>query len=221
MNPTGRPPYDLAIFDFDGTLADTMAQFGSFVRRAGERFGLPPIDDARLERFRDADAKAIVKELRVPFWKLPRIARYMRSLAAEEPIALFPGVESLLRSLPSRGVAVSIVTSNSEDNVRRALGEDLFRAIERFEGGVSLYGKASRLRRVLRRSGMPPERAIYVGDELRDAAAAASARMDFGAVSWGYNRPEVLRERGPRHLFADLDDLATKLSGAGLGTTAA
>jgi len=221
MNATSRPPYDLAIFDFDGTLADTLAQFGSFVIRAAERFGMPPIDEARLERFRDADAKAIVKELRVPFWKLPRIARYMRSLAAEEPISLFEGVDTLLRALPARGVAVSIVTSNSEANVRRALGEDLFRTIDRFECGVSLYGKASRLRKVARRSGVPPERAIYVGDELRDAAAAASARMDFGAVSWGYNRAEVLRARSPRHLFADLDDLAAKLSGAGLGTSAA
>jgi len=221
MSTTGRPPYDLAIFDFDGTLADTMSQFGSFVRRAAERFRLPPIDDARLESFRDADAKAIVRELRVPFWKVPLIARYMRSLAAEEPIALFSGVDVLLRALPARGVAVGMVTSNSEANVRRALGDELFGAIAHFEGGVSLYGKASRLRRVVRRSGVGLPRVIYVGDELRDANAAASARMDFGAVSWGYNRPEALCERSPRHLFADLDDLAKKLSGAGLGTTAA
>ncbi|HWV37357.1 MAG TPA: HAD hydrolase-like protein [Vulgatibacter sp.] len=221
MTHTSRPPYDLAIFDLDGTLADTMAQFGSFVMRAAERFGLPPIDEARLEGFRDVDPKAIVEELRIPFWKVPRIARYMRALAAEEPIALFEGAGELLRALPARGVKVAIVTSNSEANLRRALGGELFDAIEHRECGVSLWGKASRLRKVARRSRVPLDRAIYVGDELRDADAAASAGMDFGAVSWGYNRPEALRAKNPRHLFADLDDLATKISGAGLGASAA
>ncbi|HEY0839686.1 MAG TPA: HAD hydrolase-like protein, partial [Vulgatibacter sp.] len=158
------PPYRLAIFDFDGTLADTMEQFGTFVNRAADRFGFPRLDDAQLESLRDADAKEIVKRLRIPFWQVPRIARYMRSLGASEPIRLFGEAADLLYTLRDAGVRITIVSSNAEANIRRALGEPLVGLVERFECGVSLYGKASRIRRVVRKARVPSEHAIYVGD---------------------------------------------------------
>ncbi|AKU92003.1 hydrolase, haloacid dehalogenase-like family [Vulgatibacter incomptus] len=212
--PAGAPPYGLAIFDFDGTLADSMSRFGEHVNRAADRFRFGRIDDERLERFRDLEARAIVSELGVPLWKLPMIATFMRSLSASEPSPLFAGVPELLRHLRARSVVVAIVSSNSEQNVRRALGPPLTDAIACFECGVSIFGKASRLRRVVRRIAIPPERAIYVGDELRDADAARAARIAFGAVTWGYNREEALRARSPSHVFSSFDEIARRVAGA-------
>ena len=48
-----------------------------------------------------------------------------------------------------------------------------------------MFGKAAKLRQVVRQSAVPPQHAIYVGDEIRDAEAAGKAGIAFGAVLWG------------------------------------
>ena len=51
---------------------------------------------------------------------------------------------------------------------------------------------------------------IAIGDEVRDAEAAASAGIDFGAVTWGYARPETLRKLAPALVFDTIEDIVAK-----------
>jgi phosphoglycolate phosphatase len=63
----------------------------------------------------------IVRHLGVPLWKLPRIAAEMRRRIAADiaQIRLFAGVDDMLRALDERDLRLAIVSSNSEENVRR------------------------------------------------------------------------------------------------------
>ena len=67
----------------------------------------------------------------MPIWKIPFIARHMRQLVARDAhlIGLFQGVDALLSGLAECDVGIAIVTSNSEANVRRILGEDNSRRV--------------------------------------------------------------------------------------------
>ena len=56
-----------------------------------------------------------------------------------------------------------------------------------------MFGKAPKLRAVLKASGIPARQAIYLGDEIRDAEAAHKAGMAYGAVAWGYHSMDALR----------------------------
>lgn len=206
----------LAIFDFDGTLADSFSSFAKLIGLAAERYGFPRLDEEGLNDLRGLDARTIVKRLRIPRWKLPLIARFMRARAGEHPPPLFDGVAELLPHLVRQGLSVAIVSSNAEANVRNVLGPVLSETIARYECGVSLYGKASRLKKVVRRSGIPREQAIYVGDELRDAEASARAGIAFGAVSWGYTLPEALEASAPAALYTDVRHLGLELTGVGM-----
>ncbi len=64
---------------------------------------------------------------------------------------------------------LSIVSSNARANVERLLGLDLAAVIARYACGVSLFGKAARIRAVVRAMKVTPAQALYVGDEIRDA----------------------------------------------------
>ena len=68
--------------------------------------------------------------------------------------------------------------------------------------------KTSRLKKVIRRSGLKKREAMYIGDEIRDLEAAQKANVTFGAVSWGYNKAESLAKRSPDKLFATLQEIA-------------
>jgi phosphoglycolate phosphatase len=207
--------YDLAIFDFDGTLADSAGWFRLTINDVAQRYGFRQITDAELEELRGQQTIDIIRYLGVPIWKIPFIARHMRQLVARDAhlIGLFQGVDALLAGLAERDVAIAIVTSNSEANVHRILGEENSRRIRDYACGASLLGKASKFHAVVKRHGVSAERTIAIGDEARDIDAARKAGLAAGAVSWGYATIDLLRAHQPDYLFASMDDIRRAIVG--------
>ncbi len=201
------------ILDFDGTLADSAAWTTRALIEGAERHGYRRLDEAGVEALRGLDNRAIIRSLGLPFWKLPGIARDMRRRMTAEAgsIPLFPGTAGMLEALAERGATLAIVTSNAEENVRRILGPALCRRIALMEFGASLFGKARRLRRVLRRAGAAAEAAIALGDEVRDIEAAREAGIAAGAVAWGYATRDLLASRRPDFLFDRMEEVAGAL----------
>ncbi|WP_246775866.1 HAD hydrolase-like protein [Methylobacterium aquaticum] len=212
------PPYRLVILDFDGTLADTFPWFSRVLPGVADRYGFRRPAAHEVETLRTLEARAVLRHLGVPAWKLPLIARHMRRLAARDAgdLSLFPGMPGLLADLRAGGVALVLVSSNREDVVRRVLGPESAGLIDRYACGAALFGKARRFRAILRASGVSPTDVLCLGDELRDHAAATQAGLAFGAVTWGYTRAEALASAGPAHLFATPEAVAAALlPGAG------
>jgi phosphoglycolate phosphatase len=202
----------LVIFDFDGTLADSFPWFLSVLGTVARRHGFRSVEGVELQELRLLGTRDILRRMRVPPWKLPAIARDMRALKAEAAgqIPLFPGVPEMLRGLEAGGARLAIASSDSGASIRRTLGSAAD-PIGHFACGASLFGKAAKLRQVLRAAGIPAEAAIYVGDETRDAEAAARAGTAFGAVTWGYAAPEALLAQAPRRVFETPGDILALL----------
>ena len=183
-------PYALAIFDLDGTLADSFPWFLRTINDVADRFGFRRVRDEDVETLRHASTREILAHLEVPLWKLPAIARHMRRLkaAAAPDISLFAGTDAMLRTLADGGVQLALVTSDSEANAREKLGPSAA-LFAHFDCSASLFGKAAKFRRVIRRAGVAPDRVIAIGDEVRDIEAARAVGIACGAVCWGYAAP--------------------------------
>lgn len=209
-----RPPaarrFDLVILDFDGVLADSAPWMLANIGRLCQRHGLRRPDDAMLERLRGLSNRQILKQLRVPFWKLPAIARDMRArvLADAATIPVFPGAPAFLDRLQAAGVRIAIVSSNSEAAVRRILGARASEKVSHFSCGAALFGKARLFARVQRELAVAPGRVLCVGDETRDVEAARKAGFRSAAATWGYATPEALRAAGPDHLVDGFEPLS-------------
>jgi phosphoglycolate phosphatase len=201
--------YDLAIFDFDGTLADSADWFFGSLNEVAARFGFRATTEQERQALRRFDHREIIRGLQVPMWKLPAIARHMRRRATEniDSIRLFRGVPEALTALRSNGTRLAIVSSNSEQNVRRILGSELAGQIAFYGCGASLFGKTSKLRSAIRRCNVDRKRTIYVGDETRDIEAARAAGTASGAVLWGYAAPDALLGLNPTIAFHTVDQL--------------
>jgi phosphoglycolate phosphatase len=205
--------YALAILDLDGTLADSLPWFRRHVNDVADRFRFRRVAEEDIGALRRAGTREILARLEVPRWKLPMIARHMRRLKTAHlaEIPLFPGVGAMLRALHAGGVRLAVVSSDSEANARAQLGPAKAALISEFACGASLYGKAAKFRRVLRRAGVAPPSAIAIGDEVRDIEAARAAGVACGAVVWGYAAPETLRALRPDFLFERMEDIARAL----------
>ncbi|SEN28388.1 HAD-IA family hydrolase [Bradyrhizobium sp. OK095] len=205
-------PYSLAIFDLDGTLADSFPWFLRTINDVADRFGFRRVRDEDVEGLRHASTREILSRLEVPLWKLPAIARHARRLKAQAAaeISLFAGVETMLRTLAGSGVQLALVTSDSEANAREKLGPTAA-LFAHFDCSASVFGKPAKFRRVIRRAGVAPGKVIAIGDEVRDIEAARAVGIACGAVCWGYAAPAALRALAPDLVFERIDDVAPVL----------
>jgi phosphoglycolate phosphatase len=205
--------YRLAIFDFDGTLADSLPWFRASFQDMITRFDLAPVRDDEVEGLRGMSAREIMARLNVSMLQLPAIVSDMRKrkLAAAGEIALFRGIPAMLTDLQRQGIKTAIVSSDSEASVRQVLGPDAS-LINRFDCGAAMFGKHWKFRRVARKLGAKPPETICIGDELRDIDAAKAAGMDSGAVTWGYALPGALQAAAPTYLFSSIEEMMQRLS---------
>ena len=204
--------YKLIIFDFDGTLADSFSWFAENINKAAGKFNFCKVNNEDHERLRSLDTRGILKNLGIPLWKVPFIARYMRGLMASELsyIKLFTGVEDLIKQVTDKKVSIAIVSSNSHGNVVKILGEHS-KYVNFFECGVSLFGKRSRFQKILKRARIQSHEVLCIGDEVRDILAAKEAGLHCGSVAWGYGEVCILQEQRPDHIFHSIEDILSLL----------
>jgi phosphoglycolate phosphatase len=201
--------YRYVIFDFDGTLADSLAAAVAIFNRLAPQYRLTPLAD--LEAARSTPTRALLKQTGVSFWKLPRVVRAFQAAAAEEAegLRLFAGLPAALAALASRGPTLGVLSSNREDTIRRCLrangAEQYFAFVV---GYPKLFGKAKALRRILKAERANPAEVLYVGDELRDVEAAVKAKIAVAAVTWGFHAESLLTGAGPTYLVRDPGELA-------------
>lgn len=201
--------YRLVIFDFDGTLADSFPFFATVVNGLAARHRFKQIDLDAMQEWRRYSARQMMEHVGLPAWKLPMVAHDFRTAMKENPAAtpLFAGVGELLAHLAAQGTVLAVVSANSYENISHILGSGNTKQIRFFECGTSIFGKAARLRRVLRKSGIMPAEAIYIGDQTTDAEAARQAGIAFGAVAWGYGDIASLRQCRPDLEFRSVADM--------------
>ncbi len=198
-----RRKYRLAIFDFDGTLADSFPFFIRVFNQLAEQHGFKGIDPDLVPTFRHYNARQMMELVGMPAWKLPFVAKNFISLMRQNAasISLFEHIDDLLLHLANTGVTLAIVSSNSYDNISQILGPANTKLISQFECGMSIFGKPARIQKVLKKTGIPGREVIYIGDQVTDLAAARKEKIAFGAVSWGYATIESLREHFPEEEF--------------------
>jgi len=208
------PKYKLVIFDLDGTLANSFPWFLRVVNDVAREFGFRPVAPDDIETLRRMGSREILKFLDVPLWKVPLIATRMRALKRShlKDIALFGGAAAMLRSLHDTGVALALVSSDNEANARLQLGPDTAALFGYFDCGASLFGKAAKFSRLIKRIAIRPQEALAIGDEVRDFEAARSAGIAFGAVNWGYADPDTLQALKPDEFFTSFDDIVIGVS---------
>lgn len=211
MTPPAMPAaarrYDLLLFDFDGTLADSTVLFDRFVPALGRQRGVPE-PAGGWHSLRGLDSRAMLRALRIRWWQLPGVTRQMRATMAAhlDQVQLYPGMLPVLQQLHGQGVQMVVVSSNTRPTVEQILGPalPLFSALH---CGASLLGKRRIMARALCQARVPAARALSIGDECRDAQASQACGIAFAGVSWGMATAAALQPYSAVTLLARPDDL--------------
>jgi phosphoglycolate phosphatase len=200
--PSGAYAPRVVMFDFDGTIGDTLeAGFEIFNVLAAE-FGFRPMGRDELPHLRDMRTRELMRHAGISAAKLPRISRrgtqeLSRRIDSIRPL---PGVPELIRELARRGHILGIITSNSEANVRTFLANHGLEHFAFIRSSSKLFGKSREIRAALKGLGAGAHEVLFIGDETRDIEACKKEGVPIAAVTWGYNSPHALRAMEPEFL---------------------
>ena len=192
------------IFDFDGTIADTVDALVTIANRLALEFGYVPINSQELVLLRNLTAREIIKYSGVSLFKIPFMVKKVKGELKHKIPELKPieGINAALIELHHQGYHLGIITSNSQENVNEFLKcHNLDYLFDFIYSGVTIFGKTTIINNVLRQKHFQPESVIYVGDETRDIESAKKANIKVIAVSWGFNYPEALSKQNPDFLI--------------------
>jgi len=204
-----------AVFDFDGTIADTQEVLLAIGNRLADEFGYTPIAPEEVAELRDLGSREVLRRVAIPAVKIPFLLRRLRHELNAEATRLQPiaGIATALDDLHDRGYHLGIATSNLEANVRTFLQHhDLGDRFDFVYSGIALFGKDRILRRILRHQQLSADRVAYIGDETRDIEAARRSRVRAVAVSWGFNSAAALARATPDALVTHPNQLAAALA---------
>jgi phosphoglycolate phosphatase len=198
------------LFDFDGTLAETMMLIHEVFNRLSGLYGYRHLPEDELEECRHLTVHEFIQRAEIPRWKVPLIAIHARALMHREMDRIQPPaglVDALTRIHDSGRYVMDILTSNRRRNVLKFLlrhGIDWFDEVEATHAVLS---KKRRVEKYIRMKGLDSRNLFYVGDTTIDVESAHHAGARTVAVTWGLNTAEALSRANPDHLIVHPSDL--------------
>lgn len=206
------------VFDFDGTLADTLEAARRIFNHLAPDYGLQAVEADRLPELRHLTLRALLKTLGVRQRSLPSILKRGKAMLRDrlDDLGPCPGVFESLPELAGGVEKCGILTSNSVENVEIFLNKHGVRHHFDFISSCrKLKGKAKYLKAIAKTYSVAPGEMLYVGDEVRDVRACRKAGVPIVAVGWGFNSREALVESGPNEVVDNVSALCALLGNDG------
>ena len=191
----------MIIFDFDGTIVDSLAQVVAVFNDMSEELHFKKIEPENLSELRNLSSMEIFEKFKVSKWRLPFLLFKGRRKFKERifEARLQPNMKEVIEEL-SQSYKIGILTSNSSKNVKLYLAKNGLDCFE-FISESSLFGKSRAIKKIIKDFGCKSSDIIYIGDETRDIDAAKISGVISVAVSWGFNSMEILEKHEPDYLI--------------------
>ena len=206
----------LIIFDWDGTLMDSVGLIVDAMRYAAEKHGLTVTDEA---------TKSIIGIALVDAFPMlfPNDSdKYDELLATYSEYyvkhcdndKLFDGVKELIQDLHAQGKTLAIATGKKRKGLERVLpnsGIQAFFTTTKTADETAGKPNPLMLQAILSETGKTVEDAILVGDSIHDIRMANAIQMDSIAVSYGCEKADVLAKENPTLIVDSVEQLKLSL----------
>lgn len=211
---------ELIIFDWDGTLMDSVAQIVSSVQAAARDLGVPEPSVAAAQ---DIIGLGLPEAMRVLFPQVPEADRLaLRQRYAQHFVGgtggqarPFAGAEAMLAALRAQGRQLAVATGKTRvglDRVLAGTGWSGHFAATRCADETASKPDPRMLRELLRELRVPVSRALMVGDTTYDLEMARAIGMPAIGVTYGVHAPERLLAHEPLTLCDSVPALAARLA---------
>ncbi|RUO21718.1 HAD family hydrolase [Aliidiomarina haloalkalitolerans] len=205
----------LVVFDWDGTLMDSVPRIVSCMQKMAQQTGLAvPSESAvrdiiglslwvALERLfdcYDSDEQA----------KLIAVYRDLYVHKDVTPSPLFPGVREVLAELKAENFVLAVATGKARAGLDRAWHETdtaSFFTSSRCADEAASKPAPQMLEEILQQTGINKANAIMVGDSCYDLQMARNAGMPAAGITWGVHDAPRLSQEQPHGIIDHIEEL--------------
>jgi phosphoglycolate phosphatase len=213
-----KKQFDLIVWDWDGTLADSTGMITNAILKAAEQVGLPALSAKTASNIIGLGLKESIDALYgdIPADQAQALAAHYTAnyYAGESEIPLFEGAAETIKELSKRGFKLAVATGKGRRGLNLALEHS----------GLGNYFHSTRtvdecfskphpqmLDELMDFLVVMPERTLMIGDTSYDLQMAQNAGVCSVGVTYGAQTAEQWQHLNPVQQFADFADLSAWL----------
>jgi phosphoglycolate phosphatase len=198
----------LVVFDFDGTLCNTLPDIAFFANETLKKLGY---QTKSIQEIRDAvclsiegifsllsgekEDSQIVKDAVAYYQKHIKESKSLRTV-------LYDGISDLIVNLKQNGCKIAILTNKAQDEMQviydRLLSEFKFDEVIGLREGVAIKPDPTEIFNLMKKFGVDKSNTYFVGDGDTDVLAARNADVNLIAVTYGYRDKDYLQKLGAK-----------------------
>ncbi|GIW64676.1 MAG: phosphoglycolate phosphatase [Patescibacteria group bacterium] len=178
------------IFDFDGTIADTLPYTFEKIIEIARKYKIKE-ENKIIEKLRSMTPNELLRSFNISWLKYPFIIWDIKKAQKLlfyhlDKIKVFSGIKKVLQLLNKKNIKVFIYSSNLKKNIDYFLEKnDLKKYFEKVYVGNNLLGKYKDLKNILKKERLKKNEVVYVADEIRDVLACKKVGIKMIGVGWG------------------------------------
>ncbi|GGM24372.1 HAD-IA family hydrolase [Pseudomonas asuensis] len=209
------PDYKLLVFDWDGTLCDSIGRIVEVMQSAAADLGVPVRSDQSIKSIIGLGLPEAIQTL-YPEMTQKDIERFRQCysdhfiMREQEPSPFFSGVAEGLAAFRRKGYRLAVATGKSRrglDRVLAAKGLIDFFDVTRCADETASKPDPLMLNEILAHCDVHPSKALMIGDAPFDLEMARRAQIASVAVSYGAQSIEVLRDYEPTLVIDRFEEL--------------
>lgn len=207
--------YDVVLFDFDGTFADTGVGIFRCIQYAVNALGKPPLSQETLRTFIGPPVfDSFKRELDLTDNESFFAVEKYRELYAESGIyqfEIYNGIKELFEELSAKGIKIAFASSKPKHFIERIVDYlDIVNLVSYVSGPESDKAhddKTVLINRAIENLGVDKKRTLMVGDRHFDINGAKNAGVESVGVTYGYGSEDELVSSGATYIAHNTDDL--------------
>lgn len=214
------PSIQLAIFDLDGTLLNTVADLANATNYALAQCSFPTHPTGSYYKFvgnginrlfyralpENARTETNIKHIRdlfVPYYNIHN---------TDESVP-YPGITTLLEHLQESGILIAIASNKyqqaTENLIKHFFPQIQFAAILGQREGVPIKPDPTIINDILKVTGIKHDNTLYIGDSGVDMQTALNANVKSIGVTWGFRTKEELMAHDAKWIAHTANDIIT------------
>lgn len=188
--------YDLIIFDFDGTIVDTITDVGICFNEALSSCGFPKHKLENFGRFAGGNLETIVSRLLPPEditeGNITRVKTKYRELylhSSKPNTKPYPGIWDMLQCLKKEGYTLAVNSNKGQmlldDMIDKMFPPHFFSSVVGYLEDRPSKPDPTGVKMIVEQCGCRMEQAVYIGDGISDVLTAENAGIPCVFVTWG------------------------------------
>lgn len=210
--------YRLVVFDWEGTLGDTLGQILNTVAAVAKQMEFGELDEQLARQYVVLGLVMAVKKLypHLSMHQHEQLLRAVQHALATNPlqVCLIPGARQIVEQIQQAGMYLAIATNKGQQSLQRALqasGLNVFFPLTRSAGQVPAKPSPQMLEEIMEECGVTAAQTLMVGDSVSDIEMAKQIGVDAIGVDFYHQQAANLHVAGALEVFDDYRQLARYL----------